>query len=583
MAEVLKMENIIKCDARGPCRVCGEDGRACARCRLDFYCGKEHQRQDWGRHKAGCGAVELRRSAELGRHVVLTKDVRAGTVLLRDRPLVSVVPPWKPQFMPWCVGCMVDRDNMEFSGAFYMDCPRCGWPLCSRKCGDSPAHLPECREFQRAGFKLTPEVVVSTDFLWIALAALRTYLASKTHPRLMDLQSSHANPLDGTWTAPWSEVVLGVNDGNCWRALDTPAARREKWRLAAAWLRSEARLHWLPEDGLVRAAGVNDINGLHLSPLNMNPDIRRWLAVHLFPGFSMLEHCCAPTGMLVSYNDDPSLEHVVLAARDLAAGEHLSLDYLEAPFQDAAVRRTMLRRGWSFVCRCDRCEDPTTLGQFLGCPCCPECAGRGEQQLMVPECPDGSRDADFRCRGCGQTASVPRLEEEHDTLLQLKSVCASAKKHVSSLQETLWPRGPLHDKHSLVLNTEFSSIICQLKGAVLDNEPFTESELEKHLARVKKLLDVLDVVKPGLSNHRWALLFNAYTMCETSINQLDLDRPGIRPKRLRVIKKRMLKMLEFAEQTAVYHLPEGRLWFKDRFEAPLESALARPILASLKI
>jgi len=39
-----------------PCKVCGTtDGTSrCARCRVVFYCGKEHQVADWASHKVLC-------------------------------------------------------------------------------------------------------------------------------------------------------------------------------------------------------------------------------------------------------------------------------------------------------------------------------------------------------------------------------------------------------------------------------------------------------------------------------------------------------------------------------------------------
>lgn len=38
-----------------PCDICGEeDSLRCARCGDAFYCGKEHQKQDWARHKLDC-------------------------------------------------------------------------------------------------------------------------------------------------------------------------------------------------------------------------------------------------------------------------------------------------------------------------------------------------------------------------------------------------------------------------------------------------------------------------------------------------------------------------------------------------
>ena len=39
-----------------PCRVCKEVKNTfrCARCRIAFYCGKEHQAMDWPVHKVAC-------------------------------------------------------------------------------------------------------------------------------------------------------------------------------------------------------------------------------------------------------------------------------------------------------------------------------------------------------------------------------------------------------------------------------------------------------------------------------------------------------------------------------------------------
>jgi WD40 repeat protein len=36
------------------CVMCGKPGRLCTGCRSVAYCGKEHQKQDWKRHKTAC-------------------------------------------------------------------------------------------------------------------------------------------------------------------------------------------------------------------------------------------------------------------------------------------------------------------------------------------------------------------------------------------------------------------------------------------------------------------------------------------------------------------------------------------------
>jgi hypothetical protein len=37
-----------------PCVVCGKPGRHCMSCKRVAYCGKEHQKQDWDKHKKVC-------------------------------------------------------------------------------------------------------------------------------------------------------------------------------------------------------------------------------------------------------------------------------------------------------------------------------------------------------------------------------------------------------------------------------------------------------------------------------------------------------------------------------------------------
>lgn len=71
--------------ASGPCAVCGKAGLPCARCRVDYYCGKEHQKQHWPQHRPGCGSLELRDG-----RIVAAKDIPAGTDILRELPTLVV-------------------------------------------------------------------------------------------------------------------------------------------------------------------------------------------------------------------------------------------------------------------------------------------------------------------------------------------------------------------------------------------------------------------------------------------------------------------------------------------------------------
>lgn len=64
--------------------MCGKpDALGCKRCQLDFYCGTEHQRKDWPRHRLTCGAV-----AVVDGFLEAVRDLPAGTRVVREVPAV---------------------------------------------------------------------------------------------------------------------------------------------------------------------------------------------------------------------------------------------------------------------------------------------------------------------------------------------------------------------------------------------------------------------------------------------------------------------------------------------------------------
>lgn len=574
-------------DDRGLCVVCGRAGGwPCSTCGVDFYCRKAHQQQDLPRHRLGCGALELRQDEELGLHVVFTKDVPAGTVVLKERPLVTVVPPWAPVEYPWCVGCLDDFCLKTGDGWHLVKvCRRCGWPICSDDCSGDAKHADECREFQRAGFKLTKESRLKAgELLWTALAALRTHLASQKHQRLLDLQSCHISPLPSPRLVPKANarLRLGVLDANNWRSLRGASERQERdWPAAAQWLREEAGISWIAERELVRAAGVNDINALHMSPLNGHSNAKN--ASFLFAAMSMVEHQCRPTGMLMASDEDPSsdsMEHVIVVGQDVKAGDHLSLDYLEAPFQDGAMRRAMLRRGWSFVCHCPVCEDPTSFGNHLGSVYCPKCTRLGQKKLMVADVAhwDGSEDAEFRCEGCGQSSEVPRLLAENDLLVGYKSTHATACFEVfnPALKAMSWPRGPLHPNHRLVLNSEFAAWIRFSGDILVGGKRHSPADLERNLEKVRRLINVLEVMKPGMSHHGWVLHLYEYIMIQEQVDALPTPPRSI-SRVSRDLLERMtglfIRLKAAVEAIRLYHVGPHQIKSFNQMIKPAEEAL----------
>lgn len=74
----------------------------------------------------------------LGRHLVASRDIKAGEVVLREDPLLQG--PCQVTG-PVCLECLqgISQHNSE-------PCQHCGWPLCRKPaCRQPKRHLPECR------------------------------------------------------------------------------------------------------------------------------------------------------------------------------------------------------------------------------------------------------------------------------------------------------------------------------------------------------------------------------------------------------------------------------------------------------
>ncbi|CAB0029675.1 unnamed protein product [Trichogramma brassicae] len=162
----------------GSCAVCGMTAfMRCSSCHREFYCGKEHQREDWPRHKDHCKAYEVLESPELGRHLVARRDLKSDEIIFSEAPIV-----WGPTAHlndRICVGC-------GKLGAYVARCPGCAWPACRHACDglvDETIHGFECKVLAAA--KLLPRC----DFL----LALRCLMMRNKQPKrwrqLMKLSS----------------------------------------------------------------------------------------------------------------------------------------------------------------------------------------------------------------------------------------------------------------------------------------------------------------------------------------------------------------------------------------------------------
>jgi len=87
-------------------------------------------------------------SAELGYHVVATRDVQQDEIILKEDPIVQGP---KILSLPLCLGC--GRRVKIAEGTEVYICSNCGWPLCGPHCEIPPLPVPECNLMKERGFR----------------------------------------------------------------------------------------------------------------------------------------------------------------------------------------------------------------------------------------------------------------------------------------------------------------------------------------------------------------------------------------------------------------------------------------------
>ncbi|KZC11057.1 Protein msta, isoform B [Dufourea novaeangliae] len=168
-------------ETKAGCPICGDRLNAilrCSGCGQQVYCGKDHQRQDWPRHRSVCQAWEIHESPELGRHLLASRDIGQGDLIITESPLV-----WGPALhtdQRVCVGCGKECESTDIR------CKICLWPACDRDCSglvDKNRHGLECLILVKA------RIIPRCDVLLVVRMLILWWKKSKHWTALEKLQS----------------------------------------------------------------------------------------------------------------------------------------------------------------------------------------------------------------------------------------------------------------------------------------------------------------------------------------------------------------------------------------------------------
>ena len=181
-----------------------------------------------------------------------------------------------------------------------------------------------------------------------------------------------------------------------------------------------------------------------------------------------------------------------------------------------------------FLCECERCRDPSELGSHVSTVVCGDCQAAGQSGDLLARDMDNMR-TDWVCSVCGAVRDYRQLADI------LRSVRAEAdnlnKTDVTSLKALVKRLSrKLHRNHSIMIELKqllVSGRFIQPSVAVLEvltshlvglgrapgysMEEMGEDDIKLKIVLCQQLLEVQDIINPGLTLGRGLLLYELHS------------------------------------------------------------------------
>lgn len=257
-------------------------------------------------------------------------------------------------------------------------------------------------------------------------------------------------------------------------------------------LEKDSDRQYLPKcdtNDLHRICGIMEVNAVNIN-LSHGQEI-----CAIYPTACLLEHSCMPN---CYYNFDfgKQFRITMLAGRDIKQGEHLAIMYTHMLW-GTQMRHEHLMTNKYFVCKCQRCADPTELGTFLSALKCigdnlATCGG-----VMLPLDPHQD-NTEWRCDSCPVrienekvTFLLSNIEEEVDGLLLSKETTV---EQVEALIEKLKQFVHPNHYHLFALKHSLIQLYGNKNGYQLHE--LSLELLEKKIEMCNELMAIVNTIDP---------------------------------------------------------------------------------------
>lgn len=362
------------------CTVCGQKSSLrCSNCSQAVYCNREHQKEDWPKHKQICTPFKVQQDERLGRYLVASRDIRAEEVVLKEAPIIR-----GPAQLtePVCLVCLQALEPEQC-----VPCNDCGWPMCSEKCRDNAQtsdHRLECRMTQEKDdgtHKVKILNFVCPHPLYQSILAMRCMMLREMEPER------------------WRK--LNLLESLCELRKDSEQWHSDRETVANFILRFyKPKAQWTQEQ-ILRTVGIAQING-HELPITLPA------SVSVYAKASMVEHSCRAN---LSKSFTETGEIVLWSRYPIKKGTHLSICYTDALY-GTENRKHHLKQTKLFECTCERCSDLSEFGTHFSSL---KCSGVSKDRLtcsglLLPGTAEDSRKS-WQCNKCHVQVSYDEVND----------------------------------------------------------------------------------------------------------------------------------------------------------------------------
>ncbi|CAH1119383.1 unnamed protein product [Phaedon cochleariae] len=499
------------------CEVCQKQAsHKCGGCHNVYYCCKEHQRSGWKSHKNQCRPYKVCTDDILGRHLVATKDIKPGDLVLQEPPLI-----WGPAqvTIPVCLGCGMAVDENS------RPCSKCGWPMCSEICEKAPAHIPECRYTVMRGDKVSIRNFGMIHPSYQSITVLRMLYQKQFLPEV------------------WKKIDL--LESHCEKLKNTQKYQQERIMISQFIQRFFKLKNVFTEEEIMKACGIVMVNS-HEVPLTNPPHIS------IYERASMLEHNCS-ANCSKSFTDAGGL--MVRAGSRIQKGEHLSICYTD-PLWGTPSRRHHLQESKLFWCACARCVDPTEFQTYFSALRCQDSSCEGN--LLPKSFIDNTtneKGPDWFCDRCPSVLSSYSVQDileriGKDLADMPKGSVRECRSFVRTYSELL------HKNHYYLTDVKIalSELIGQEDDCIAE---VCDEDVELKARVCRELIDLMERLIPGEKRVKGLILFELHAaIMEIGKRKGDPESFYAALMSSREILSEAIEILKYEPDG----LPEGRIY-----------------------